>query len=315
MRNAFVKALEIQAARDENIFLITGDLGFGVLTDFSAKFPARFINAGICEQNMTAVAAGMALEGKTVFTYSIANFPTARCLEQIRNDVAYHDANVKIVAVGAGFSYGALGMTHHATEDIAFMRAIPKITVLSPCDPIEAEKAAEYAAAAAGPFYIRLGRGGEPAIHQDRSFSLRRGEALALKSGTDAAILATGAIAGEALKAAAILAERGISCAVYSFPFVKPLDEELLRRLAAAMPMLVTLEEHSACGGFGGAVAEVISGLRARAALTRIGLGDTFSAIVGSQAYLRKSYGLDGESVARVILEAYKKQEGEGTNE
>jgi transketolase len=311
VRNAFVRALESQASHNKNIFLITGDLGFGVLTDFSIKFPNQFINAGICEQNMTAVAAGMSLEGKTVFTYSIANFPTARCLEQIRNDVAYHNSNVKIVAVGAGFSYGALGITHHATEDIAFMRAIPNITVISPCDPIEAEKAAAYAVSTEGPFYIRLGRGGEPELHQDKLFSFRHGKAIELKCGKDMAILSTGSIVGEAIKASNILLEHGISCAVYSFPFIKPMDENLLKQLSTTMPILVTLEEHSTVGGLGGAVAEVISSYWKRGVLKRIGLNNIFSSIVGSQQYLRRVYGLDGESVAKAIIEIYENQKGE----
>ena len=138
MRDTFVKTLVELARKDPRIVLMTGDLGFGVLKPFWEALPNQFINAGIAEQNMTSVAAGMALEGKIVFTYSIGNFPTLRCLEQIRNDCAYHHANVKIVCVGGGFVYGSLGMSHHATEDIAIMRALPDVTVMAPGDLVEA---------------------------------------------------------------------------------------------------------------------------------------------------------------------------------
>jgi len=138
MRTAFIEALTQAAEKDHRIMLLVGDLGFGVVTDFAKKFPGRFVNVGVAEQNMAGIAAGLALSGKIVFTYSIANFPILRCLEQLRNDVCYHKANVISVSVGAGFSYGALGMTHHGTEDIAVMRSLPYMTTIAPGDPIEA---------------------------------------------------------------------------------------------------------------------------------------------------------------------------------
>lgn len=161
MRDTFVRTLIDLARKDPNIELVTGDLGFGVLKPFWETLPNQFLNAGIAEQNMTTVAAGMALSGKTVFTYSIGNFPTLRCLEQIRNDCAYHQANVKIVCVGGGFVYGALGMSHQATEDIAVMRALPDVAVLCPGDLVEAEAATKAIADYPGTCYLRLGRGGE----------------------------------------------------------------------------------------------------------------------------------------------------------
>src|SRR5713226_3860325 len=156
MRNAFILALTDLAAQDPRITLVVGDLGFGVVVDFSKRFPKQFINAGVAEQNMTSLAAGLALSGKIVFTYSIGNFPTLRCLEQIRNDVCYHNANVKIVSVGGGFSYGSLGMSHHATEDLAIMRALPGMVVVAPGDPMEAACATRAVAAYDGPCYLRL---------------------------------------------------------------------------------------------------------------------------------------------------------------
>ncbi|MGH9680291.1 MAG: transketolase, partial [Candidatus Acidiferrales bacterium] len=141
MRSAFFRALTALAEQDERICLIVGDLGFGVVETFAERFPSRFLNAGVAEQNMTGIAAGMALSGKIVFTYSIANFPILRCLEQVRNDVCYHNADVKIVAVGGGLAYGALGPTHHATEDLAILRSLPRMAVVAPGDPAEAEAA------------------------------------------------------------------------------------------------------------------------------------------------------------------------------
>lgn len=177
MRNTFVNTLVELAKKDRDIELVTGDLGFGVLKPFWEQLPDQFVNAGIAEQNMTTVAAGMALEGKTVFTYSIGNFPTLRCLEQIRNDCAYHGANVKIVCVGGGFVYGALGMSHQATEDIAVMRALPGVAVLCPGDLVEAAEATKAIAAYPGTCYMRLGRGGERRIH-DRIDHFEIGKAL-----------------------------------------------------------------------------------------------------------------------------------------
>src|SRR5437667_1620165 len=177
MRSAFFDTLVRLAEDDERITLVVGDLGFGVIEPFARRFPDRFLNAGVAEQNLTGIAAGMALSGKIVFTYSIANFPTLRCLEQIRNDVCYHEANVKIVAVGGGFAYGALGMTHHATEDLAIMRTLPGMVVVAPGDPVEAELATRAVVRDSRPCYLSLGRAGEPTVHP-RGVSFQLGRAI-----------------------------------------------------------------------------------------------------------------------------------------
>ncbi len=166
MRTAFIKELFELAKQDERIVLIVGDLGFGVVNPFMEQLPRQFLNAGVAEQNMTGMAAGMALSGKIALTYSIANFPTLRCLEQVRNDVCYHNANVKIVSVGGGFTYGAMGATHHALEDLAVMRAMPGLVVVAPGDPVEARAATRAVIAYHGPCYLRLGKAGEPVVHQ-----------------------------------------------------------------------------------------------------------------------------------------------------
>ena len=159
MRDAFIAELMEMAEHDPSIMLITGDLGFGVLNAYIERFPHQFLNAGVAEQNMTGLAAGLALEGHKVYTYSIGNFTTLRCLEQLRNDVCYHDADVTAVAVGGGFSYGQLGMSHFATEDLAILRALPNMTVVAPSDPWETRVLTRQMAAAPGPKYLRLDKG------------------------------------------------------------------------------------------------------------------------------------------------------------
>lgn len=303
MRDTFVRTLIALAKENPNIELITGDLGFGVLKPFWERLPDQFINAGIAEQNMTSAAAGMALEGKTVFTYSIGNFPTLRCLEQIRNDCAYHGANVKIVCVGGGFVYGSLGMSHHATEDIAVMRALPGVAVLCPGDLVEAEEATKAIAKYPGTCYLRLGRGGEKRIH-DHIDNFEIGKAIKIHDGEKIAIFSTGAIFEEVADAEAILVEHDIYPAVYTFPTVKPIDRAVIARCAADFDMIVTVEEHNIVGGFGSAVAEVLAELPERARLLRIGIHDTYSSIVGSQKYLRSQFGLDSGGIATQVLEA-----------
>lgn len=305
MRDTFVRTLLELAKEDRNIELVTGDLGFGVLKPFWEALPDQFINAGIAEQNMTTVAAGMALEGKNVFTYSIGNFPTLRCLEQIRNDCAYHNANVKIVCVGGGFVYGSLGMSHHATEDIAVMRALPDVVVMCPGDLVEAEAATKAIAKHHGTCYLRLGRGGEKRIHKElKNFEI--GKAISVRFGERIAVFSTGAIFEEVEEACNLLAAEGIYPTVYTFPTVKPIDAEVIREIAAAHEMIVTCEEHNLSGGFGSAVAEVLAEMPSHARLMRIGMHDQYSTLVGNQKYLRDQFGMSGKKIASKILEQLK---------
>lgn len=303
MRNHLIAELENLAEQDSRIYLFTGDLGYGVLDRFQEKFPERFINAGISEQNMTAAAAGMALEGNTVYTYSIGNFPGMRALEQIRNDICYPQANVKIIVVGGGFAYGQLGMSHHATEDLAIMRALPGMRVLSPADPQEAVETVRYANAYQGPCYIRLGKGREPELHPDRKgYPIEK--ILPLREGRDAAVIGTGAILGEALKAADLLKIEGIELGIYNCICVKPFDEEFARDIVCRYPKVVTLEEGNIIGGLGSAVCETAAGISEKhAKIIRMGLQDEYTAVVGSQDYLRDYYHMS----ARYIVEMIKK--------
>lgn len=304
MRDTFVKTLLELAKEDKNIELVTGDLGFGVLKPYWEQVPNQFTNAGIAEQNMTSVAAGMALEGKTVFTYSIGNFPTLRCLEQIRNDCAYHNANVKIVCVGGGFVYGSLGMSHHATEDIAILRALPGVVVMAPGDLVEAVECTKALANYKGTAYLRLGRGGEKRIHKE-ILDFEIGKAIKVKEGKQIAIFSTGAIFDEVDTAYKELINKGYSPAVYTFPTVKPIDKRLIEEIAKDFDLIVTCEEHNIVGGFGSAVAEIMAEAKERRArLIRIGLNDEYSVRVGNQNYLREQYGMSSKAIVRKIEEA-----------
>ena len=305
MRDTFVRTLIEIAKKDKNIELVTGDLGFGVLKPYWEEVPNQFTNAGIAEQNMTTLAAGMALEGKTVFTYSIGNFPTLRCLEQIRNDCAYHKANVKIVCVGGGFVYGSLGMSHHATEDIAILRALPNVVVLAPGDLTEAEAATKAIAKYNGTCYLRLGRGGEKRIHEKLD-NFEIGKAIKVKDGTKVAIFSTGAIFEEIQGATKLLEKEGIDPAVFTFPTIKPLDKDVILSCAKDFELIVTVEEQNIVGGFGSAVAEVLAEQQTKARLLRVGLNDTYSSIVGNQNYLRSQFGIDAKGIAEKIIRKIK---------
>ncbi len=301
MRDTFIRTLTELAKKNQDIEVVSGDLGFGVLKPFWETCPDQFINAGIAEQNLTSVAAGMALEGKTVFTYSIGNFPTLRCIEQIRNDCAYHNANVKIVCVGGGFVYGSLGMSHHATEDIAVMRSLPDVTVLCPGDLVEAEAVTRAIADYPGTCYVRLGRGGEKRIHEALP-DFKIGKAIPVARGERIAIFSTGAIFEEIEEARELLKKADVNPTIYTFPTVKPIDTEVIKEIAASHEIIVTCEEHNLSGGFGSAVAEVLAELPSHARLVRIGMNDQYCTLVGDQKYLRHQYGMSGEKIAERIL-------------
>lgn len=302
MRDAFTRALMREAAKDSRLTLVTGDLGFGVLRPFWETYPDQFVNAGIAEQSMTGLAAGLAKTGRTVLTYSIGNFPTIRCLEQIRNDCAYHGLNVKVVCVGGGFVYGSLGMSHHATEDMAMMRALPGVTVFTPGDPQEVEAIVPVMLNTPGTCYLRLGRGGEPTLHETPVENWVMPKALTLRAGTDVAILSAGGILTQTVSAGKKLAEQGVSAEVVSFPCIKPIDREKIAELTERFHHIVTVEEHSVVGGFGSAVCEVAAELGRPCRIHRIGMEDVYSTIVGTQQYLRGEYQMDDEAICRRTL-------------
>jgi transketolase len=303
MRTAFIRSLIDHARANHKIFLVVGDLGFSVVEPFAAEFPGRFLNVGVAEQNMTGVAAGLAAEGYHVFTYSIGNFPTLRCLEQVRNDVCYHRLPVTIVSVGAGFAYGNLGYSHHAVQDIAVMRTMPHMRIYSPADPRETVKCVDAIVARPGPSYLRIGKSGEPVLYADlpesqididsRPVEIRGGNG-------GVAIVATGSILGVALDAAAELATKGINVGVFSCPRLAPVNSEFLAplwRFAA----IVTVEEHVLAGGLGSLVRECCP---QRTRVVSLAIDGNLPQCVGTQDFLRARHGLTTSRIVTLCQDA-----------
>ena len=300
MRDAFINSLTELAENDKDIILLTGDLGFGVFEDFETRFPGQYFNVGIAEQNMMGLAAGLSLEGKKVVAYSIGNFASLRCLEQIRNDACYHDANITIVASGGGFSYGSLGMSHHTTEDLAILRALPNMVVVAPCTKNEAKEATKQLVSTKGVGYLRLDKTAAEEVALAQPFSI--GKSRIFREGTDLTLIATGGILEEAVLAANELEKFGLDVKILGIHTVKPIDKEEILKSALETGGLVVIEEHNKDGGLGSAVAEVCMD---HAVLPnkflRIGLNNTFSSIVGSQHYLRAQYEIDHKAIVSSV--------------
>lgn len=314
MRNAFADEVTKLAERDERIVLLAGDIGNRLFDSFKERCPDRFFNCGVAEANMTGVAAGLGLSGMRPITYTIAPFVTTRCLEQIRVDLCYHHVPAIITAVGAGLSYASLGATHHACEDIAFLRALPGMTVVCPADAHEVRGALRGALHQDGPVYLRLGKKGEPEIHDDVPPDFQIGRAITIRPGSEICLLSTGNTMPLALDAAVRLEDLEVSTRVVSFHTVKPLDEQLLAEAFANYAVVVTLEEHSLIGGFGSAVAEWLADRSPGAGrLLRIGTADRFIHEAGDQAHARSWYGLTAESIAERALAAYRSAESRST--
>lgn len=297
MRTAFINQLIEEAKTNEKIFLLVGDLGFSVIEPFAELFPERYINVGIAEQNMAGIAAGLALEGYCIYIYSIANFPTLRCMEQIRYDICYHNLNVKIVAVGGGFAYGSLGASHHATEEIGMLRTIPNLVVCAPGDPVETKAITTFSSQYKGPCYIRIGKAGEPLVHKNKSMiNLSLGDILKIKEAEDVAIFSTGSMLKYVID---FVEQNNIKTSVFSFPFIKPLNKETLVKILKSHKRIITIEEHQAQSGFGSAILEAMNDLLEEKRLInppsvkRIAIPDKFYAVAGTQEYLRKLAGLE----------------------
>ncbi len=299
MRDAFLDKLTQLAAEDKDVVLLTADLGFGVFEEFESTFPGQYFNVGVAEQNMTGLAAGLALEGKKVITYSIGNFPTLRCLEQIRNDGCYHDLNITIVASGGGFSYGSLGMSHHTTEDIAILRALPAMSVVAPGTSWEAGEATEALINNNGVGYLRL----DKTVADEGGVSpFMLGGSIKYREGVDVTLIATGGILRDTIEAADSLKEQGINASVISMHSIKPIDKDAIIAAANETGGIVTVEEHNIDGGFGSAVAEACMDNGALPKLfLRIGLDDQYSSIVGSQDYLKAHYQIDSAAIVKKV--------------
>ena len=301
MRNAFAEEMTSLARTDKRVVVLSGDIGNKLFDKFKAIDEKRFYNCGIAEANMMGVAAGMALSGLRPFVYTITPFTTARCFEQIRVDVWYHNAPVVIVGTGSGLSYSELGPTHHSLEDMAILRTLPGMRVVAPCDSAELRQVMHEVLKDNSPTYIRIGKKGEADIHNSMP-DLHLGKAFIIRPGTDIGLLCAGNMMAETLKAADLLMTGGISAEVVSFHTVKPLDDDYLQQAATRFKLLVTVEEHSRIGGFGGAVAEWRMAKTSKVTQISFGTDDVFMHEVGSQAFARKKNGLTADNIARTIL-------------
>ncbi len=305
MRNTFVNSLHKLAEKDKRIALLTGDLGFSVLEKFRQAFPGRFFNMGIAEANMIGAASGMALCGMKPYVYSIVPFATMRCYEQIRNDLCYQNTDVKIIGVGGGLAYGILGPTHHSREDIAIMRALPNMAVVCPGDITETELLTKQSLEIKGPLYMRLGKGNDPRVHENKP-DVKIGKGLLVKDGGDVTIISTGNILKNVMLSSEQLSGRGINARVISMHTVKPLDREIIAKAAEETKAIFAVEEHSIIGGLGSAVAEFLSERELKPLFRRIGLRDSFEEIVGDSEYLRRRNSLNPEAITEFISKTYR---------
>ena len=305
MRNAFADELTRLGNEDPRVVMLLVDIGNRLFDKFKDKHPSRFFNCGVAEANMMGVAAGMAMNGLRPVAYTITPFVTTRCLEQIRTDVCYHEAPVTIVAVGAGLAYAGLGPTHHACEDISFLRSIPNMVVICPGDAFEVRAALRASMQQDRPVYIRMGKKGEPVVHSAPLADFKIGKAITVADGADVCLLSTGNMLPEVIEAGCRLKEHGVSARIVSFHTVKPLDDACLRDAFSRFKLLATLEEHSLIGGFGAAVSEWLAdtGTQAKKFL-RFGTPDAFFKKSGEQEYAREVLGLTAHQIAEKVLHA-----------
>jgi len=303
MRKTCLDMLCRLAEKDDRIIFIGSDLGYGTMERFKAEMPDRFFMEGVSEANVVGMAAGLALEGKIVYVNTIATFITRRCFEQIVLDLCLHNVNVRLIGNGGGLVYAPLGPTHEAIEDIAILRAVPRMTILAPADADEMRRLMPLTVDHRGPIYIRLGKGNDPIVTVDHvPFTIGKG--ILMRAGTDALLLTTGVTLRLALEAAEHLKEHQISVSVLHLPTIKPLDTEVILEHAGRVPVIVTVEEHTMIGGLGSAVAEVVAeaNFQSPKRFKRIGIPDVFPEKYGSQSSLMEHYGISGEAVARTVL-------------
>jgi transketolase len=300
---AFSETLQALAAADKNIIVVTSDSrGSGKLVPFGNKFPEQIVEVGIAEQNLVGMAAGLASAGKKVFAVSPACFLTARALEQIKNDVAYSDNPVKLIGISAGVSYGALGSTHHSLHDYAVMRTINNITVVAPADNFETERAIKIAAETKHPFYIRFGKKVMPLL-SEVNYEFEIGKGRVIKEGCDIVFIATGETVYPALLAAMKLKkEQKIDAAVISMHTIKPLDYELITKVALTGAAIITVEEHSVYGGLGEACASFLLQNGYHNKFQIMGFPDEYT-VTGSQMEIFNHYGISENGIAKKALQ------------
>lgn len=307
MRKIFFETLEKIAKDNRNIFLLTADLGVKFLDSLKNFDPQRFINTGIAESNMIGVAAGLAMSGKNVYCYSIIPFLIMRTFEQIRIDICYNDLSVKLLGSGGGLVYGAEGVTHHAIEDIALMRALPNMAIVAPGDALEAKSAAEASVNHKGPLYIRFGRDIDPLVHQEKGFNFEIGKGIVINRGKDVCLIAMGSMLYLAKQVADSLRSKGLSPTLVSMHTIKPLDKSLVEECLQDHKAIFTIEEHNIIGGLGSAICEVVAESRFNGIFKRIGIPDEYCSDVGKVDYLREKVGLTPENIVNLILGEFEK--------
>jgi len=305
-RDAFAETIEMLAANDARVVAVCNDsVGSSKLGGFKAKFPERLINVGIAEQNMVGVGAGLANGGQLPFVCGASCFLTGRALEQIKADLAYSNANVKLVGISSGMAYGELGPTHHSIEDFAWTRVLPNLPVIAPCDRIETAAAVEWAAEYAGPCFLRLSRVGVPdLLPEGHVFEL--GKANLLRDGTDLTLIANGTLTHRMVKAADILAARGIKARVLNMATVRPIDEAAIVAAATQTGAILTAEEHSIYGGLGSAIAEVVVE-QAPVPMKRLGVPGVF-AHTGPAEWLLDEFGMAPHAIAEAAEALIKRK-------
>lgn len=306
-RRAFSETLEELAASDPRVVVVTNDsIGSSNIGRFRKRFPERFINVGIAEQNLVGIGAGLAHNGKIPFVCGASCFLTGRALEQVKIDLGYSRSNVKLCGMASGLAYGALGPTHHSLEDLAWTRVIPNLTVIVPADPVETAQAVRAIAGLEGPVFLRVSRMPVPIVHaHDYRFEI--GRAAVLREGGDVALIANGTMVCRALEAARLLAAQGVSARVINMSTVQPLDREAIVEAAEQIAAIVTVEEHSVRGGLGGAVAEVVVSTRP-APMRMLGVPGVF-APTGSTSWLFQHFGLTPEGICDAALDLLQKKE------
>lgn len=307
MRDSFINSIYKVTELNKNVLCIVGDLGAFLLRNLIRDFPENYYNLGAAEQNMVGVAAGLAMSGKIPFVYSITPFITSRCYEQIKIDVCYNNANVKIIGVGSGVSYGTMGSTHHSLEDIAIMSALPNMVIISPSDPTEVEEAVFAAVKHKGPTYIRITLQSNPLNYNRGDFKI--GKARIVKKGRDCAIIATGEMVGVALEAAEKLKKDSINSYVVNMHTIKPIDKNLIEKLSEECKAIVSIEEHSVVGGLGSAVSSIISqNPKSRTRFKMMGFNDVFCKEYSSDKLkIFEKYGLSAKQVAKEVLKLCKR--------
>lgn len=306
MRNTFINTIFKIAQKDKRVMLLAADIGYSVLEEFIEKLPKQYLNTGIAEQNTTGVAAGMAIEGRIPLIYSIIPFVTMRNFEQIRNDICYQNLNVKIIGIGAGFSYGPYAHTHHALEDIGILRNLPNLVIVAPGDPLEAEEAASAILKHKGPVYVRLGKKGEPNIHKKKpTFAIGKG--IIIEEGYDLTLIATSNMLQRASEVVNELKKIKITTRLISMHTIKPLDKELVLDCAKKTKVLFTLEEHSVIGGLGSAVAEIIAESERKVKFRRFAVPDRFTKAIGYQDFMREQNDLSKEQLIENIIKTIKR--------